>query len=101
MSVIKCPVDGCEYSTPNQEAVIGAALLNAHATTHQAQRPVQAARVEKVKRPDKLSNLFSPSEEETLDEEKLMIERFSIVSQPDMSPLTTIIQDDSNNSDDE
>lgn len=52
MPVIRCPVDGCEYSTPNQEAVIGAALLNAHATTHQAQRPIQAARVEKVKRPD-------------------------------------------------
>ncbi len=44
-------------------------------------------------------NLFK-----TLDEEKLkewMIERFSIVSQPDMSPLTTIIEDDSNNSDNE
>ena len=28
MPVIKCHVDGCKYSTPNQEAVIGAALLN-------------------------------------------------------------------------
>ena len=35
--------------------MIGAALLNAHATTHQAQGPIQAARVEKVKRPDNSS----------------------------------------------
>ena len=52
MPVIKCPVDGCDYSTPDLEAVIGAALLNAHTTTHQARGPPQAARVERVKRPD-------------------------------------------------
>ena len=51
MPVIRCPVDGCGYCTPDQEAVIGAALLNAHTTTHQTQGPTQAARVEKVKRP--------------------------------------------------
>ena len=50
--MIKCPVDGCDYSTPDHEPVIGAALLNAHATTHQAQRAAQAARVERVKRPE-------------------------------------------------
>ena len=52
MPVIKCPIDGCDYSTPDLEAVIGAALLNAHTTTHQARGPPQAARVERVKRPD-------------------------------------------------
>ena len=45
-------MEGCTYSTPDQEAVIAAALLNAHTTTHQAQGPAQAARVEKVKRPE-------------------------------------------------
>ena len=52
MPVIRCPIEGCDYSTPNLEAVIGAALLNAHTTTHQAREPPQAARVERVKRPD-------------------------------------------------
>ena len=52
MPVIKCPVDGCDYSTLDLEAVIGAALLNAHTTTHQARGPPQVARVERVKRPD-------------------------------------------------
>ncbi len=28
MPVIKCPVDGCDYSTPDQEEVIGAALAS-------------------------------------------------------------------------
>ena len=37
MPVIKCPVDGCDYSTPDQEAVIGAALLNSHQTHRTAQ----------------------------------------------------------------
>ena len=52
MPVVKCPIEGCKYETPNVEPVIAAALITAHATSHQApSQPTQMARVEKVKRP--------------------------------------------------
>ena len=53
MPVVRCPIDGCEYETPDVDPVVAAALITTHATTHQASRPelTQAARVEKVKRP--------------------------------------------------
>ena len=34
MPIIQCPRIGCDYSTGEQEAVIAAALLNAHSTVH-------------------------------------------------------------------
>ncbi len=54
MPVVQCPIEGCEYETPDVDPVVAAALITAHSTSHQA--PVtrassQPARVEKVKRP--------------------------------------------------
>ena len=51
MPVIPCPVEGCEYQTADVESVIAAALLTAHATSHQTRTDQTRARVEKVKRP--------------------------------------------------
>ena len=52
MPVVKCPIEGCEYETPDTDPVIAAALITTHATSHQTpSRPTQAARVEKVRRP--------------------------------------------------
>ena len=52
MPVVKCPIEGCGYETPDVNAVIAAALITTQAISHQApSRPMQAAKVEKVKRP--------------------------------------------------
>ena len=54
MPAVNCPIDGCSYATPDLDAVIIAALLNTHATTHTAapaSRDNTTAKVEKVKRP--------------------------------------------------
>ena len=49
MESIDCPVDGCDYATPrNIDAIVVAALLNAHATIHSRD---SVAKVEKVRRP--------------------------------------------------
>ena len=48
MQVTRCPIEGCDYSTPDVEAVVAAALITTHATSHQ-NGPVQASRVEKVR----------------------------------------------------
>ena len=49
MESIECPVPDCTYATPaNTDAIVVAALLNAHATTHSRDT---SAKVEKVKRP--------------------------------------------------
>ena len=34
MPTIRCPIPGCEYNTEDVEAVLAAALLNIHATSH-------------------------------------------------------------------
>ena len=52
MPLVKCPIEGCEYETPDVEPIIAAALITTHSTSHRApDRPTQAARVEQVKRP--------------------------------------------------
>ena len=48
MPIIQCPIEDCEYKTPDVEAVIAAALITTHATSHGS---ALAARAEKVKRP--------------------------------------------------
>ena len=48
MPAVQCPIPGCDYSTPDLEASIVAALLTAHSAIH---APGQPAKVEKVKRP--------------------------------------------------
>ena len=51
MPVVKCPIEGCEYETPDVDVVIAAALITTHATSNQTpSQPTQTARVEKVKR---------------------------------------------------
>jgi len=49
MPVARCPVPGCTYATENVDAIIVAALLNAHTVTHTT--VPAAARVQKVTRP--------------------------------------------------
>lgn len=52
MPVVRCPIVGCEYETPDADPVVAAALITTHATSHQAPEvSTQPARVEKVKRP--------------------------------------------------
>lgn len=58
MPVIRFPRAGCEYATPDHEAVIAAALITAHAGEHQPVAPPLAPRgappntkLEPVKRP--------------------------------------------------
>jgi hypothetical protein len=52
MPAVQCPVKGCSFRTPDVEPVLAAALITAHATSHQVPSGLtQAARVEKVKRP--------------------------------------------------
>ena len=51
--MVKCPIEGCEYETPDVES---AALITTHAISHQTpSQSTQAARVKKVKRPNILS----------------------------------------------
>ena len=47
MPIVKCPVTGCNYTTPDMGDAVVAALLQGHFTEHGAS-PVKA---EKVKRP--------------------------------------------------
>ena len=50
MESIECPVPDCTYATPaNTDAIVVAALLNAHATSYHSRDT--SAKVEKVKRP--------------------------------------------------
>ena len=52
MPSIRCPIEGCEYQTPEVEAVLAAALMTVHVTSHkQPDSNTSAARAEKVKRP--------------------------------------------------
>lgn len=52
MPKVKCPIEGCDYTTPNVDPAVVAALITTHATTYQRpDEPALAARVEKVKRP--------------------------------------------------
>ena len=51
MPKVKCPIPGCDYETEDLDAVIVAALITAHTTTHSPAGAATAAKVEKVKRP--------------------------------------------------
>ena len=54
MPVIGCPIDGCDYETPDVDPIVAAALITTDATVHQAGPAPTAAtpsRAEKVKRP--------------------------------------------------
>ena len=48
MPVVACPIPGCDYTTPDLETAIVAALITAHSAFHTAG---PAAKVEKVRRP--------------------------------------------------
>ena len=53
MPIIQCPIEGCEYETPDVEPVIAAALITTYATSHRTPSgPTRTARVERVKRPN-------------------------------------------------
>ena len=47
---MECPIQDCEYRTPDVDPVVAAALITTHATTHSVPHPVMA-KAEKVKRP--------------------------------------------------
>ena len=51
MPKVKCPVTGCTYATDDVEAVLAAALINAHAMTHAGQTRSAASKASKVQRP--------------------------------------------------
>ena len=34
MPTVQCPIEGCEYATPDVEPVVAAALITTHATSH-------------------------------------------------------------------
>lgn len=53
MPSVSCPVPGCTYTTPDLDAVIIAALLTTHATTHSNQPTSVSptAKIERVRRP--------------------------------------------------
>ena len=52
MPAVACPIEGCAYVTPDMDAIIAAALITAHATTHNTtSNQMAAVKVEKVKRP--------------------------------------------------
>lgn len=55
MPSVGCPIAGCPYTTPDLDAVIVAALLTTHGTTHTTPLPGlvvdKSARVERVRRP--------------------------------------------------
>lgn len=52
MPTVRCPIEGCDYETPDVEPVVAAALITAHVTSHRTPGgPTPAARAEKVKRP--------------------------------------------------
>ena len=50
MPAVRCPIEGCDYTTEDLDAAIVAALLTTHSSVH-THAPVTTAKVEKVKRP--------------------------------------------------
>ena len=53
MPIIQCPIEGCEYETPDVEPVIAAALITTHTTSHRTPSgSTQTPKVERVKRPN-------------------------------------------------
>lgn len=50
MPAVACPIPDCDYVTEDLDAVIVAALLTAHGTTH-TQGPTAAAKIDRVRRP--------------------------------------------------
>ena len=51
MPAVRCPIPGCEYTTPDLDPAIVAALLTTHGSSHTQAQPTTAAAVEKVRRP--------------------------------------------------
>ena len=52
MPVVRCPIEGCEYDTPDVDPVLAAALITTHATVHAAPHSVPpVAKAEKGQQP--------------------------------------------------
>ena len=51
MPTVNCLITGCPYATPDVDAILAAALINTHVTTHAAATNTAIAKAEKVKRP--------------------------------------------------
>ena len=52
MPVVRCPIEDCEYQTPDVDPVVAAALITTHATVHASPHlATPVAKAEKVKRP--------------------------------------------------
>ena len=51
MPAVACPIPDCDYVTADLDAVVVAALITAHTTTHTQGATAAAAKVDKVKRP--------------------------------------------------
>ena len=51
MPAVHCPIESCDYVTPDLDPQIVSALINAHATIHASSPSQGPAKVERVKRP--------------------------------------------------
>ena len=52
MPVVRCPIEDCEYQTPDVDPVVAAALITTHDTVHASPHlATPVAKAEKVKRP--------------------------------------------------
>ena len=49
MPTVNCPITSCPYATTDVDAILAAAIINTHVTTHVA--ATNTAKAEKVKRP--------------------------------------------------
>ena len=50
MPVVQCPIENCEYQTPDVDPVVAVVLIAAHATVHASPHSVvPVAKAEKVK----------------------------------------------------
>ena len=52
LAVIQCPIEDCEYQTPDLDPGVAAALITTHTTVHASPHSVMpVAKAEKVKHP--------------------------------------------------
>ena len=52
MPVVRCPIEDCEYQTPDVDPVVAAALITTHTTVHASPHlAMPVAKAKKVKRP--------------------------------------------------
>lgn len=56
MPAVQCPIPNCDYTTPDLDAAIVAALITTHGAVHTTGTSAQTTPVEKVKEPTLTAN---------------------------------------------